>query len=105
MTNVPGIVPQPYPIVNYPGTFAIILRKVATPFSFLFFWGEVLIANQLIFRGAFFGEKKFGGIFFGGYFSDGRWTAVGRPPDAGRTAIRRRSDGRLMAVRRPSDKE
>ena len=40
MTNVPGIVPQPYPIVNYPGTFAIILRKVATPVFFLFFCGE-----------------------------------------------------------------
>ena len=37
MTNVPGIVPQPYPIVNYPGTFAIILRKVATPSFFFIF--------------------------------------------------------------------
>ena len=85
MTNVPGIVPQPYPIVNYPGTFAIILRKVATPF--LFFFKGVLIANPPIFRGTFFGEKISADFFFGGYFSDGRWTAVGRPPDAGRTAI------------------
>ena len=50
MTNVPGIVPQPYPIVNYPGTFAIILRKVATPFPF---FKGVLIANPLIFRNIF----------------------------------------------------
>ena len=34
MTNVPGIVPQPHPIVKYPGTFVIILLKVAFDFSF-----------------------------------------------------------------------
>ena len=29
MTNVPGFIPKPYPIVNFPGTFVIILEKVA----------------------------------------------------------------------------
>ena len=98
MTNVPGIVPQPYPIVNYPGTFAIILRKVATPPPFFFIFLEgVLIANPPIFRGTFFGEKIFGGIFsadlffrrkfLGGRRSDGGPMAVGRPSDG-------RPDGR-----------
>ena len=105
MTNVPGIVPQPYPIVNYPGTFAIILRKVATP---LFFKG-VLIANPPIFRGTFFGEKNFGGIFFWRIFFgrplDGRRTAAGRRSDSDLTTVGRPSDVRPTSVRRPSDKE
>ena len=29
MTNVPGFIPKPYPIVIFPGTFVIILQKVA----------------------------------------------------------------------------
>ena len=56
------------------------------------------------FFGEHFSAKKISAeFFFGGYFSDGRWTAVGRPPDAGRTAIWRRLDGRPTAVRRQSD--
>ena len=62
MTNVPGIVPQPYPIVNYPGTFVIIIRKIA---FFLVgspdrkstdFFGK-------IFRRTFFGETFSANIF------------------------------------------
>ena len=32
MTNVPGFIPKPYPIVIFPGTFVIILQKVAVDF-------------------------------------------------------------------------
>ena len=32
MTNVPGFIPKPYPIVIFPGTFVIILPKVAVVF-------------------------------------------------------------------------
>ena len=32
MTNVPGFIPKPYPIVIFPGTFVIILPKVAVEF-------------------------------------------------------------------------
>ena len=32
MTNVPGFIPKPYPIVIFPGTFVIILQKVAVEF-------------------------------------------------------------------------
>ena len=33
MTNVPGFIPKPYPIVIFPGTIVIILQKVAVEFS------------------------------------------------------------------------
>ena len=32
MTNVPGFIPKPYPIVIFPGTCVIILQKVAVDF-------------------------------------------------------------------------
>ena len=32
MTNVPGFIPKPYPIVIFPGTFVIILQKVVVKF-------------------------------------------------------------------------
>ena len=32
MTNVPGFIPKPYPIVIFPGTFVIILEKAAVDF-------------------------------------------------------------------------
>ena len=32
MTNVPGFIPKPYPFVIFPGTFGIILPKVAVEF-------------------------------------------------------------------------
>ena len=32
MTNVPGFIPKPYPIVIFPGTFVIILQTVAVDF-------------------------------------------------------------------------
>ena len=33
MTNVPGFIPKPYPIVIFPGTFVITLQKLAVEFS------------------------------------------------------------------------
>ena len=35
MTNVPGFIPKPYPIVIFPGTFVIILEKAAVDFFFV----------------------------------------------------------------------
>ena len=32
MTNVPGFIPKPYPIVTFPGTFVIILERAAVEF-------------------------------------------------------------------------
>ena len=92
MTNVPGIVPQPYPIVNYPGTFAIILRKVVTPF---FFIGSP-DRKSADFSGNIFRRKKFRQNFFWRIF-------FGRPLDGRRTAAGRRSDSDPTAVGRPSD--
>ena len=84
MTNVPGIVPQPYPIVNYPGTFAIILRKVAIPF----FWGGADLAALPHSRRAHNFFRQFFRIFFsadfvfGGFFSAEIFrTAVGHCPE------------------------
>ena len=34
MTNVPGFIPKPYPIVIFPGTFVIILEKAAVDIFF-----------------------------------------------------------------------
>ena len=87
MTNVPGIVPQPYPIVNYPGTFAIILRKVATPpFSFSFFFVGSPDRKSADFSGNIFRRKHFRRNFFLRIFFgrplDGRRTVVGRHLDS-----------------------
>ena len=45
MTNVPGIVPKPYPIVIFPGTFIIIIRKVV--FLFVCMYGYETRASWL----------------------------------------------------------
>ena len=97
MTNVPGIVPQPYPIVNYPGTFAIILRKVATPFFLILGSPDRKSAD---FSGNIFRRKNFRRSFF---LADIFRTAVGRPSDGRRTPVGQRSDDGRTAVRRPSD--
>ena len=96
MTNVPGIVPQPHPIVKYPGTFVIILLKVD---SGVFFLGSP-DRKSADFSGNIFRRKNFRQNFV---LADIFWTAVGRPSDGRRTPVGQRSDDGRTAVRRPSD--
>ena len=69
MTNVPGIVPKPYPKVTFPRTFAIILRNIA----FRDICVLALPRHQTV-----VGWPSDGSFFEGGQTAIGRQTAVGR---------------------------